>query len=85
VICKVGAEGMWCAGVRGQRLGVAVLCADGASRAAYAAGLALLRRLDVFGDDEWEALARHHDPVRRNHRGLDVGRTRVLIPDGFAA
>lgn len=85
VICKVGAEGMWCAGVRGEGLGVAVQCADGASRAAYAAGMALLRHLRVLDDAEWDALSSHHDPVRRNHRGLDVGRVRVRIPDGFAA
>jgi L-asparaginase II len=81
VVSKVGAEGMWCAGVRGERLGLAVQCADGASRASYATGLAVLRGLGVFDDSEWAGLSRHHDPVRRNHRGLDVGRLRV-IPGG---
>lgn len=85
VVCKVGAEGMWCAGVRDGEFGIAVQCRDGASRASYAAGMAVLRRLGVFDDSSWQALASHHDPIRRNHRQLDVGRIDVHFPDGFPA
>lgn len=83
VLSKVGAEGVWCAGVRGRNLGIAVKCRDGNSRAAYPAGLAVLRTLGVLGDREWAALAPHHDPVLRNHRRIDVGRIDVALPEGL--
>ena len=83
VLCKVGAEGMWCAGVRGAGLAVAVQCRDGASRASYAAGLAILRHLGALDETAWAELERHTSPVIRNHRRLDVGRVRVRLPVGF--
>ncbi len=80
VHCKVGAEGLWCLGVAATSTGLAVKCLDGSADAARRAGLALLRRAGVLDDTVWERLAPHHDPVRRNHRGLDVGRVRVEVP-----
>jgi L-asparaginase II len=73
VVSKVGAEGLWCAGVEGANLGLAVKCEDGTAAAAYWTGLTALRALGVFSDGEWEALAPHRDLVRRNHRKIDVG------------
>ena len=73
VISKVGAEGLWCAGVCGANLGIAAKCEDGSSAAPYWVGLTSLRSLGVFSDTEWQRLAPHHDLVRRNHRKLDVG------------
>lgn len=73
VVSKVGAEGLWCAGVCGANLGVAVKCEDGSAAAPYWVGLTSLRTLGVFSDAEWEQLAGHVDLVRRNHRKLDVG------------
>jgi L-asparaginase II len=46
VLCKVGAEGLHCAGVARGGLGVAVKIADGADRAAAPA---LLRSLELLG------------------------------------
>jgi len=73
VISKVGAEGLWCAGVEGANLGVAVKCEDGTATAPYWVGLTVLRTLGVFSDAEWNQLAPHRDLVRRNHRKTDVG------------
>ncbi len=77
LISKVGAEGLWCIGVRGAGVGIALKNATGIGGATYHAGLHLLRSLGHLSTDEWETLAPHHDPVRRNHRKLDVGRVRV--------
>jgi L-asparaginase II len=82
VLAKVGAEGVWCLGVRGQRLGVAVKCEDGSQRGARPVGLAVLRALGALSDAEWAALGEHHDPVLRNHRDLVVGRLEVVPTDG---
>jgi L-asparaginase II len=57
VVCKVGAEGLHCAGVSSSGLGVAVKIADGADRAAAPA---LLRTLELLG-----ALS----PEQRQHLG----------------
>lgn len=82
VLAKMGAEGVWCLGVVGEDLGIALKAEDGASRAAYPLGLALLRRLGVLTDADWDALAAYHDPVLRNHRRLAVGRVEVELPPG---
>ena len=80
VVTKVGAEGMWVAGVRGESVGLALKCEDGSPRGRAHAGLAVLRRLDLLSDGEWDALLPHHDPVRRNHRALEVGTIEVVLP-----
>jgi len=84
VVCKVGAEGVWCLGVAETGTGLTVKCLDGSSDAARLTGLALLRAGGVLDDAAWGRLAPHHDEVRRNHRGLDVGRVRVEIPPALA-
>ena len=83
VLSKIGAEGLWSIGVRGAGIGLAVKSEDGSSVAATRAGLEVLRVMGVLADDAWEALARHHDPVRRNLRKLDVGRVRIEIPQAL--
>lgn len=80
ILSKVGAEGLWCIGVAGERLGVAVKCESGAAAPAHLAGLAALRRLGVLSDAEWDALAPHRDLVRRNHRRIEVGLTEIEPP-----
>lgn len=83
VVSKVGAEGLWCAGVANADLGVAVKCEDGTPTAAQWVGLSLLRALGAFTDSEWERLAPHRDLVRRNHRRTDVGACEIRPPSGL--
>jgi L-asparaginase II len=73
LVSKVGAEGLWCAGVSGENAGVAVKCEDGSALAAYWVGLTALRTLGWLSDAEWETLAPHRDLARRNHRRIEVG------------
>jgi L-asparaginase II len=84
IVCKVGAEGVWCLGVAATGTGLTVKCLDGSSDAARLTGLAILREAGVLDDRAWEQLFPHHDVVRRNHRRLDVGRTRVIVPPALA-
>jgi len=83
IVSKVGAEGLWCVGVSGADLGVAVKCEDGTAAAAYWVGLAVLRALGALDATEWERLAPHHDLVRRNHRKTEVGMCEVRLPGGI--
>src|SRR5262245_24235650 len=73
LVSKVGAEGLWCAGVSGENAGLAVKCDDGSALPAYWVGLTALRTLGFLSAAEWEALAPHRDLVRRNHRKIEVG------------
>lgn len=82
VISKMGAEGVWCAGVADEDLGVALKVEDGSGRASHPVGLAVLRHLGVLADDAWDALAPYHDPSLRNHRRLETGRLEIFPPSG---
>jgi L-asparaginase II len=73
VVAKVGAEGVYCVGIPGAELGVALKVEDGATRAAGPAILAILRQLDVVSEEDLGALYRHAYPELRNTRGEAVG------------
>ncbi len=83
ILSKVGAEGLWCAGVTGARVGIAVKCRDGTAPPAHWVGLAVLRTLGALDEREWEALACHRDLVRRNHRQIEVGNCEIDPPGGI--
>ena len=76
VFVKLGAEGVYGAGLRGRGLGVAIKVEDGGRRAVE---VALLRTLNVLGavtDDEAEALRAHGRPKITNTRAEIVGELR---------
>ena len=77
VVAKIGAEGVYCAGVPGAELGVAVKIEDGAQRAAAPAILSILRQLDLISEDDLGALFRHAYPELRNTRGEVTGEIRA--------
>jgi L-asparaginase II len=79
LIAKTGAEGVYCAGVPGAELGVALKVEDGAKRAAEPALLAVLRALGLLSDDAMEELAEFAAPSIRNTRGEIVGAIRASI------
>lgn len=78
VFVKTGAEGVYCAGLRGRGLGVALKVedGDGARRASASALVEILSALDVLTADEVDALAGHHRPPIRNTRDEVVGEIR---------
>lgn len=73
---KTGADGVFVAILPGQRLGVALKIADGASRASEAAIAALLVRLGVL-DAEHPATRKRLNAIQKNWRGLETGIIRL--------
>jgi L-asparaginase II len=62
VLVKVGAEGLVCAAIEEEGIGVAAKVEDGAARALAPAILRALVALEAVGPDEQQALARHARP-----------------------
>lgn len=87
LISKIGAEGIRCLGVRGERpLGIALKIEDGSKRATEAVVLEILSQVDLISAEELEELAEYRTPVIENHRGIRTGEIRanfeLLRPDG---
>lgn len=79
IFAKVGAEGVYVAGLPDQGLGVAVKVEDGAWRAAPPALVAVLEALDVLGAGVARALADYRSPRVVNTVGEQVGRIAVRL------
>lgn len=73
---KVGAEGVFCAALPEQGLGIAIKCDDGAGRAAEVVLAALLLRLLDPEEAARNTLAPLANPVLRNWNGIEVGTLR---------
>ncbi|MFY9734566.1 MAG: asparaginase [Rhodoplanes sp.] len=73
VFVKTGAEGVLCAALPEQGLGLALKIDDGTTRAAEAAMAALLARFLPRGDDYRPELDRHARPVLRNWHRTAIG------------
>jgi L-asparaginase II len=74
---KVGAEGVYCAALPEQGLGIALKIDDGATRAAEVAMAAVVRRFLVLADAERKVVDELAAPVLRNWNGLAVGSLRA--------
>jgi L-asparaginase II len=85
LFAKVGAEGVYCVGVPGAELGIAVKVEDGAARAVAPAILAVLRELDLISEDDFGALHAFAYAELLNTRGESVGQirpsVRLRVPD----
>jgi len=78
VFCKVGAEGVYCAALPGQGLGVAVKIDDGNNaRAAEVVMAAAIEAWVALGDDERTLLRSLAEVTLRNWNGLEVGALRA--------
>lgn len=76
MVAKLGAEGVFCVGVPGAELGIALKVEDGAQRAVAPAALAILRQLDLISEEDLGALHAHAYPQLRNQSGEPVGQLR---------
>ena len=74
-LVKSGAEGVFCAAMPGQGLGIALKCDDGAQRAAEAMMAAVLARLLP---EAGPALRRWTNAPVRTRRGAQVGEVRIV-------
>jgi L-asparaginase II len=77
VFVKTGAEGVYCAALPQQGLGIALKCDDGASRAAQAVMAAIIARFLPLDASEHVALERFTQPKLRNWTGFEVGQIRL--------
>jgi L-asparaginase II len=77
VFVKTGAEGVYCAALPAQGLGIALKCDDGAGRAAQAIMAALIARFVPLGASERAVLERFASPVLRNWNDFEVGQIRL--------
>lgn len=86
LFAKLGAEGLYCIGVPGAELGIALKIEDGGRRAVGPAVLSVLRQLDLISEDDFGALHLHAFPELLNTCGDPVGqlrpRLRLVTPDG---
>ncbi|HEV2147931.1 MAG TPA: asparaginase [Longimicrobiaceae bacterium] len=79
VFAKVGAEGVYCVGVPGAELGVAVKVEDGSTRAVGPAILGVLRELDLISEDDYGAMYALAYPDVVNTRGEVTGQLRPNV------
>jgi L-asparaginase II len=79
LIAKTGAEGVYCAGIPGAELGIALKVEDGAKRAAEPMLLAVLGALGLVSEESMADLAEFASPSIRNTRGEIVGAIRASI------
>ncbi len=78
VFCKVGAEGVYCAALPEQGLGVAIKVDDGNNaRACEVVMAAVIQRLVRLSDAERATVSGWVDTPLRNWNGIEVGRLRA--------
>jgi L-asparaginase II len=70
---------VYCVGVPGAEIGIALKVEDGSSRAVAPALLAVLRQTELIGEDDLGALYAHAFPLLRNTRGETVGKITARI------
>jgi len=78
VFTKTGAEGVYCAVLPEQGLGIALKCDEGAGRAAEAVMASLILAFVPLSDDQRRLLASHADKPITNWNGIETGRLRVV-------
>ena len=79
IFVKVGAEGVYCAGIPGAELGIALKVEDGATRASEPALIAVLRTLGLLSDEEVALLENYAEPQILNTRAERVGAVRAGV------
>jgi L-asparaginase II len=79
VFAKMGAEGVYCVGVPGAELGIALKVEDGSARAIAPAVAGVLRELDLISEDDFGALHSYVFSEVSNTRGEVTGEVRPSI------
>jgi L-asparaginase II len=80
VYVKAGAEGVLCAALPQQGLGIAVKCDDGAGRGAEVVMAALVTRFLALNAADHQVLDSLARPALRNWNGIKVGALRPVAP-----
>lgn len=79
LIAKIGAEGVYCLGLQGRGIGLAVKVEDGNIRALPPVVVEVLARMGVLLPDKLALLKTFHKPEVKNHRQESVGEIRVAF------
>jgi L-asparaginase II len=79
LFAKLGAEGLYCLGVPGAELGIALKIECGSKRAVDPAVLTVLRIMDLISEDDLGVLHTHAYPAVLNTCGDVVGEVRANI------
>ena len=79
IISKSGAEGVYCAGILGKGVGIAVKIEDGNSRAVEPLIVELLVQMKIIGKDEVQKVREFWNPKVKNHKGEVVGEIRATF------
>lgn len=79
LFAKIGAEGVYCVGIPGAELGIALKVEDGSARAVAPAILGVLRELELISEDDLGALHALSFPEIHNTRGEPTGQLRPRI------
>ena len=83
VFVKTGAEGVFCAALPEQGLGIAIKCDDGATRAAEVMMAAMIARHLPLGAADGALIERLQLPLLRNWNGREVGRLQPAAALGY--
>lgn len=74
LIGKAGAEAVYCVGIRGQGIGIAVKIEDGNKRGIAAVVMKVLKELGFITEEELEQLDKYRNPIVKNHHMMEIGR-----------
>jgi L-asparaginase II len=79
IIGKIGAEAIYCVGVKDPPTGICVKIGDGSERALFPAVLHILKELRLLHDEVFTALQHWHQPILYNHQGKVIGEVRPIF------
>ena len=75
LIAKIGAEAVYCLGIKEKKLGICIKIADGSERAIYPVVMQLLLELNAISDNEYEKLKHWHKAKILNNLDEHIGYT----------
>ncbi|MEY8000669.1 asparaginase [Clostridium sp. Mt-5] len=78
IIGKFGAEGMYCIGIKGMNLGIAIKIEDGSTRAIWPTVVKCLEDLNVLDQNEKNVLNKYRYGKNLNNVGEKIGE---VFPD----
>jgi L-asparaginase II len=79
LIAKSGFEGVFCLGLTGKGIGIAIKVEDGNKRAVSPAVMEILRQLQIVPEEELADMEDYWHPHVHNHRGENVGEIRPVF------
>jgi L-asparaginase II len=73
ILAKIGTEAIYCLASVPDGIGITFKIDDGSYRAVAPAGIAILKKLDLISETEYQALLQAFPHILKNHRGDIIG------------